>query len=255
MEAKPFITVDGESISLGRAFRYLQAADRLDSTISAILRQHLLEKALQTRPELAIAPEQIHQVVTDFRLQNQLNNAQQFQQWLTEQELDETQFRAQVLRELQIRKLKETIAQSKLQEYFIERKLLLDQVVLSRIAVSQKEMAEELKEQLSEGANFEDLARDYSRAEERFFNGMMGLVSRGELPDVLRSALDLAAPGDVVGPFDLEDTWMIFRLEKILPASLGDPQVRQTLQNELFDRWFVEQLQGMNIEINLDEAI
>jgi hypothetical protein len=48
---------------------------------------------------------------------------------------------------------------------------------------------------------------------------------------------------------------MLFRLEKVLSASLDQPQVLQTLQNELFDRWFVEKLQSMTIEINLDEEI
>jgi parvulin-like peptidyl-prolyl isomerase len=150
-------------------------------------------------------------------------------------------------------KLRQNVTEPKLQEYFIERKMFLDRVVLSRIIVDSKDLAEELRLQLSEGASFEQLAREHSLLEDRVMNGMMGPVSRGSMPDILRAAIDLAEPGQIVGPIELEGRWALFRVEELLPAVLENPQVRQTLQNELFDQWLAEKIQTLPIKINIGE--
>jgi parvulin-like peptidyl-prolyl isomerase len=125
-------------------------------------------------------------------------------------------------------------------------------VVLSRISVAHQEVAEELKCQLKEGAKFEALAKEHSLTDDRLFNGMMGLVSRSSLPDTLRAAIDLAAPGEIIGPLNLDNGWMLFRLEKVLPASLEDPQLLQTLQDELFQHWLMEKLRQAKVEVNVE---
>ncbi len=116
-------------------------------------------------------------------------------------------------------------------------------------------MAEELHTQISEGGSFESLARDYSTADERVANGMMGPVSRGTMPDFLRAAIDSANVGDLVGPiqFDNEKYWAIFRVERLLPATLDDPQLRQVLQTEIFDRWLAEKIQSMTVKLQVNE--
>jgi len=52
--------------------------------------------------------------------------------------------------------------------------------VLSRIAVTEKELAEELRSQILEGARFEQLAQEYSLTDERIVNGMMGPMPRAD---------------------------------------------------------------------------
>lgn len=76
----------------------------------------------------------------------------------------------------------------------IEQKLFLDRVV-SRLIVTEKELAEELKSQILEGARFEQLAQEYSITDNRMLNGIMGTVSRGQLPDPVRALVDLASRG------------------------------------------------------------
>jgi parvulin-like peptidyl-prolyl isomerase len=253
MGATSFLFVDQQPIYLGQALQYLQAAGKLDGFVGEILRQYVLEQALKTRTDLEISPTAIEQMVTDFRLQHQLNTPEAFAEWLTEQDMDDARFRQQIEFNLRLNQLKRQIVQPKLQEHFIERKLFLDQVVLSRISVGDRNLAEELHHQIAEGASFEQLARDYSTSDDRIFNGMMGLVSRGSLPDTLRAAIDLAAVGAVIEPLELEDEWVLIRLEAVLPATLDDPQVQQTLQDELLEEWIGEQLQRMAIEIQVED--
>ncbi|MDX2217161.1 MAG: peptidylprolyl isomerase [Oculatellaceae cyanobacterium bins.114] len=253
MASNTFLFVDDQPIPVSKALQYLQITGKMDGFIGAILRQYVVEQELQNRTDLDVTPATVEQVAAEFRLQNQLATPAQFQAWLTEQGFDETQFRHRIQQDLRLGQLRTQVVQPRLQEYFIERKLYLDQVVLSRIAVASPELAEELKHQIEEGASFEQLASEYSTAEDNIFNGMMGLVSRGELPDNLRSLIDLANLGDLLGPLELDGVWNLFRYERSLPASLDDPQIQQTLQTELFDQWAVEKLQRMKIEVRIEE--
>lgn len=133
---------------------------------------------------------------TSARHRTRTNYATGGYDWLTSEGIDSASFGGQIAFNLKLEKLKATVTEPNLQEYFIERKLILDRVVLSRLVVEERSLALELKSQIVEdGARFEQLAQEYSVAEDRIFNGMMGAVSRGTMPDALRSAVDLAKPG------------------------------------------------------------
>ncbi|MEO1208145.1 MAG: peptidylprolyl isomerase [Cyanobacteria bacterium J06638_20] len=249
-----FIAINGQdAISLGQAFRYLQRIGEVDAFIGNVLRQYLLEQAFEQDPELAIAPTEIEQKMLEFRQNNQLTDSFQYREWLESQGLDEALFQERFLAELRIYKLREHLAELRLQEYFIERKLFCDQVILSRIVVAEQELAEELFLQLQDGASFENLAREYSITDDGLFNGMFGKVSRGNLPDALRAKLDIAIPGSVVNPIDMEGNWYIFRLEHNLPATLDNPAVRQALLDELLEEWILDRLRELDIEISLGD--
>ncbi|GAB4469301.1 MAG: hypothetical protein OHK0037_27440 [Elainellaceae cyanobacterium] len=249
-----FIVINGQQqISLAEAVQYLQAAGRFDETIGEILRQHVLAQALQTRSDLQIADAEVDEAIAQFRQQASLSDPIEFEIWLASQDLTLDILQAQTQRELRLRQLRDRIAEPHLPQYFIERKLDLDQVVLSRLAVGDRDVAEELYQQLLEGATFETLAQDYSQTGDRLFNGMLGLLSRGSLPDTLRAAVDAATPGDVLKPLfiEQENLWCVFRLDRVLPATLDHPEVLETLRNELLDQWIMRQLDGLDIEVQV----
>jgi parvulin-like peptidyl-prolyl isomerase len=252
MASENFLTIDEQPISLGQVFRYLQANRKLDGFIGDIVRQFVIERELQAQDLSSPNSAVVEQAVIDFRLQNQLTDPAQFQEWLTGNGLTYEAFHNQLAMNFRLKKLREDITEPRLSEYFIERKVFLDRVVISRIIVQDKELAEELKSQLDEGASFDQLAKDYSITDDRIMNGMVGPVSRGTMPDMLRAAVDLAQPGEIVGPLGLDDRWGIFRIEAFLPATLDDPQLKQTLQDELFEHWLAEKMQNLPIKIQVD---
>ena len=252
-EAKALLVVDEKPLSVRQCLRYLQSAGKLQAFVGDILRQYVLEHALETRQDIEISPTIVEQAVIDFRLQQQLTDSKVFQEWLNRNGLNYEQFHTQIVGSFKLEKLKAQITQERLQEHFIERKVFFDRVVLSRIVVASKELAEELHSQIIEGANFEQLAREYSTADERIANGMMGPVSRGTLPDALRAAIDSASPSEMVGPLEFEKFWAIFRVEQFLPATLEDQQLQQALQNELFERWLSEKIQTMTVKLQVNE--
>lgn len=252
MAAEPFLIVDDQPISTRQVLNYLQATRKLDAFIGEIVRQFVVERELQSA-ELNINSATIEQAVIDFRLNNQLTDPAQFQTWLANNGLTYEDFHNQVSVSFKLRKLREQVTAAKLQEYFIERKVFLDRVVLSRIIVADKEMAEELKTQLQEGASFEQLAREYSLTDDRIMNGMVGPVSRGTMPDLLRAEIDLAQAGDIVGPIGMDERWGLFRIEAVLPASLDDPETQKALEEEVFEQWLAEKMQSIPIQLQVSE--
>lgn len=251
MVSQPFLSVDDQPIPLAQALQYLQSAGKLQSVIGDILRQYIIEQELQTRDDLDVSPALTEQAVIDFRLQNQLTDPKVFAQWLASNGKDYSSFHASVTFGFKLEKLKAQVTEPKLQEYFIERKLFLDRVVLSRLVVADRELAEELASQVEEGASFEQLAREYSIADDKIVNGMMGPISRGTLPDVLRAAVDLASPGELIEPLELEGRWVLFQVGQFLPASLEDGQLKQALQNELFEQWLAQKIQKMSVKLQV----
>ena len=242
---------------MSQVFRYLQANRKLDGFIGDIVRQFVIERELETFAQSKSGTANLNstvveQSVIDFRLQNQLTDPNLFQEWLANNGLTYEAFHNQLSTNFRLKKLREDVTEPKLQEHFIDRKVFLDRVVISRIIVQDKELAEELKSQLDEGASFDQLAKDYSITDDRIMNGMVGPVSRGTMPDMLRAAIDLAKPGEIVGPLGLDDRWGIFRVEAFMPASLDDPQLKQTLQDELFEQWLAEKMQNLPIKIQVD---
>lgn len=250
MVSKPFLTVNDQPIPLQQALQYLQFSGKLESFIREILRQYVIEQELQARSDLDISPILTEQAVIEFRLQNQLTDPKVFAQWLANNGKDYNSFHASITFGFKLEKLKAQVTESKLQEYFIERKLFLDRVVLSRLVVVDQELAEELASQIEEGASFEQLAKEYSIADDKIVNGMMGPISRGTLPDVLRAAVDSANSGELIGPLELEGRWVLFRVGQFLPASLEDSQLKQALQNELFEQWVAQKIQKMTVNIS-----
>ncbi|MEA5620167.1 peptidylprolyl isomerase [Cronbergia sp. UHCC 0137] len=251
MESSSFLTVEDQQIDISQVIRYLQTSGKLGQFISDVLRQHVIEQELETQTEIDVSPALAEQTIIDFRLKNQLTDPQKFQEWLKNNGTDYASFHTSVTFSFKLEKLKALVTESKLPEYFIERKLYLDRLVLSRIMVDSQELAEELQTQIEEGSSFEQLAKEYSLADERIFNGMMGPISRGTLPDMLRAAVDVASPGQLIGPIEIEGRFGLFRLEHFLPASLEDNQLKQTLQNELFDKWLGSKIQSLTVKLQV----
>lgn len=253
-DPKALLIVDEQPLSLKQCLRYLQASGKLQAFIGDILRQYVLEQELTSRQDLSISPAMIEQAVVDFRLQQQLSDQKAFQEWLTRNGITYEIFHSQISNSFKLEKLKTVVTDDRLQEHFIERKVFFDRVVLSRIVVDSIELAEELYTQLTEeGASFEQLAREHSKGNERIANGMMGPVSRGTMPDALRAKIDSTEPGGVVGPLEIENHWAIFRVEQVLPATLEDTQLRQSMQNELFEQWLTEKMQTMTVKLQVTE--
>ena len=116
MESSSFLTVNGQEIALTEVVKYLQISGRLGNFISDVLRQHIIEQEISARTDIEISSALIEQTIIDFRLKNQLTDAQKFQEWLTSNGTDYTTFHTSITFSFQLEKLKALITESKLPE-------------------------------------------------------------------------------------------------------------------------------------------
>jgi parvulin-like peptidyl-prolyl isomerase len=251
MEAEKFLSIDDESISLRQAIAYLRTVGELPRFLQKILHQHVLEQELQARSDLEIELSQVEQAMVNFRLQNKLTEAGQFEGWLQSQGMNYAQFRDRVSVSLKLEKLKLQTVSPTVEEHFTQNKTSFDRVVLSRIVVAEPELAQKLKAQLLEGSSsFEALAKAHSITDDRSANGLMGAISMGQLPPAIRNQVQGKNPGEIVGPFQMEGRYMLLRIEELLPTTL-DNNLRRQLQDRFFEQWVQEKLKDKKIQLHL----
>jgi parvulin-like peptidyl-prolyl isomerase len=245
------LTIGEEALSLKQVLGYLQRAGSLQKTLGDVLRQYVIEMALQQREDLTVDSFQVDQAILNFRLEHQLSDLAKFQDWLKTNDLTYEGFQQKVGYTMQLALCKQAIAKSDLEEYFAEQKPFFDRVVLSRIVVAELNEAEQLKQVLEENpTQFGVLAQAHSLAPEAISQGMMGSISYGTLPEELKGAIADTAPGMLIGPLELNDTYGLFRVEQFLDAELNE-QTRSILTEQLFEQWLQSQLQGMKAKLHL----
>ena len=248
MITEKFIKVDNRVIDLSKAIAYLQNSGQFDNFVSEIIRQYVIEQELS---KVEISEDLVEKTIDRFCKSNQLTPIE-FQQWLERENQSLDTFHEEITQGIKLQELIARVTDPKLSEYFIDKKLQLDRIILSRLIVKELELAEELKSQIvEEEESFELLAQEYSLAKDRLFNGMMGTISRGKLPDNLRAAIDRATVKDIVGPLEIDNLWCLFRIEQILPASLENEHIQEQLREEIFEDWLVSKIQKLEIKINL----
>lgn len=248
------LTVNEQSISLSQALRYLQGAGKLQQFLADILRPYVIDQELESRTDISATDEEVQQAIINFRLQQQLNDQQKFEQWLQRSGLNYPSFQAEISKSIKREKLRQILTAPQLEAYFLERKLYLDSVVLSRIVVTDKELADTLYRNITKDKiSFEQLAKQHSITDDRNFNGMMGAVSIGTLPDAVRVALNSALIGEIVGPLEIDGYWCLFRYEEAITASLENPKLKQRLQNELFERWLAATINQLQVKLDVKD--
>ncbi|MGC1247326.1 MAG: peptidylprolyl isomerase [Spirulinaceae cyanobacterium] len=113
-------------------------------------------------------------------------------------------------------------------------------------------LAEELKDKLVQGnAQFMQLAREYSVVDDSIVGGVMGSISRGTMPILIRNATENAAEGQIIGPIHIEERYCLLRVEKVIHPTFDEP-LRTQLENEIFGKWLNQQVQKMNIKLNFN---
>ena len=248
MEHKNFLTINHHSLSLAQSLAYLRATGKLQPFIIETAKQYLLEQEVQGIEDIDI--DTVEQLIINFRLQRQLANPEKFQQWLTVNSISFAEFRSQFTFRLKVDKLKAKIAEPKVEEYFAKRQTLLDRLVLSRLVVDTPELAQKLKKHIeAKIADFAPLTKQYSVVDDAIVGGVMGAIARGQMPEIIRDATENAQPGQIIGPLQIDDRFCLLKVETILSATL-EGQLKQELENQIFEEWLLEKLQSMKIQLD-----
>ncbi len=259
MSSPTLLLINEKPIDLKQAIDYLQMAGTFQEFLLDILCQHVLAEEVRSQSHSSDASpdsfnlpaETIEQSLIDFRTDNELTDADDFQDWLTSIGFTPETFHQQFVWNLKVDHLKNQISQPQLTEYFQKRKPFLDQVILSWIGVETENQAKSLRRELNWGTKFDHLIASQVNSNGDDDSGLAIPLSQGELPDELRDAIEATQPGEVIGPLLISDRWYIFRVEALQPAEL-DKELEAQLKDELFEQWLIEKVQQMDVTLQVN---
>lgn len=108
---------------------------------------------------------------------------------------------------------------------------------LSEIVVADKEFADDLYEQLKQGASFEKLAREFSEDQSAKDSGRMGLVAFSQLPKTVQAKLSGSSSGKFTQPIKVNDVYHIYFINAISSnQNLSDEEMRKNAENYIFEK-------------------
>ena len=253
VDTNKLITIDDESISLQQAIRYLHGAGELPRFMQKILYQHVLQGEITQRGNsLKVDDQMIEQAIAQFLTQQKLTDPTAFEKWLQSQGINYDMFRQRIENSIALQKLKAELTNAQVQEYFEANRELLAVVVLSRIVVEDRELAESLYAQIENfSKTFEEMAREHSVTQDKTFGGMMGALQVGQLPENTRDSVKGKQEGDLIGPLPVDERYAILRVEKYTEAKL-EGQLLLQLQERFFEQWTQTKLKDKQIKLNLE---
>jgi parvulin-like peptidyl-prolyl isomerase len=193
-----------------------------------------------------------------------------FTQALQQAGLTEEELRAQLRDQLPVQKVQERVvgdaeaSQEEVERFYEENKELQFTTPEQRCArhilfnKDQRAKAEEVKGQLQNGADFAELAREFSQDPGSAENGGdLGCLGQGETVPNFEEALFNTEEGEVVGPVETEFGYHVIevtdiRQQSTQPLSEVEGQIREQLSADIqaqeFSSWIQEQKEQRNVK-------
>jgi parvulin-like peptidyl-prolyl isomerase len=254
MPSPIFFWIDDQPISVEQALNYLQASGRLQLFLQKILQQHAIAlrlEELQTNSALNLTPDTVEQILKDFRERKQLQDDKNFLAWLEEFNIRYEDLQQQLIEEWILQQLKEiTVDDETLKTYLTANGFNLDRFMLSWIGVRDKDLAEEIFDQIEEGKEtFDQFARESALSDVENDVGWMQSFRRGELHEELKEAIKDEEPGSITKPIQMGDRWYVVRFEQLRKASFGE--LKEQLRSEQFEQQLVEEAEAMTVKLEV----
>jgi peptidyl-prolyl cis-trans isomerase C len=193
-----------------------------------------------------------------------------FTQALQQAGLTEEELRVQLRDQLPVQKVQERVAgdaeasQEEVARFYEENKELQFTTPEQRCArhilfnKDQRAQAEEVKGRLQNGADFAELAREFSQDPGSAENGGdLGCLGQGETVPNFEEALFNAEEGEIVGPVETEFGYHVvevtdIRQQSTQPLSEVESQIREQLSADIqaqeFSSWIQEQREQRNVK-------
>jgi parvulin-like peptidyl-prolyl isomerase len=203
-----------------------------------LLRQMVIAAAVEA---IELSGEEQQQALKGWCAHHGLRSPEALQAHLAVHGLSEADASWQAALPLRIEKHCENHFSHRAEQRFLARKGQLDQVVYSLLRVEDPSLARELYLRIAEGeTDFAALAATYALGPERSTRGVVGPLPLLQAHPRLAQALRTSRPGQLLPPLNIEQWWLVVRLEQLQPASFDDT-MRQRMARELFDAWVEEE--------------
>jgi len=247
------LEVNGEHLSLAEVLRSANCRGQLgflEAVVDLLLiRQEAAERGIEA------SDDELQQTADEFRVARDLHQAEALKEWLAANHLTFAGWERLLEDEVITRKLRDTLTDHQVEQYFAENKLSFDAATISQLTVGNEEVAKELRVQIcEEGADFHKLARSYSiDAATRPASGYVGRVKRQGLADELSASVFRAKAGRIIGPLKTDQGWQLIRVHELHLATLDEATCEQ-IKTLLFGAWLSRQRSKAQISMPLLET-
>jgi parvulin-like peptidyl-prolyl isomerase len=215
--------------------RWLSRAQLLPTVLRALIADPALAS-------VSLTDEERLQAFQSFCTDQQLTNPEQLEGYRQQQLLEQEDLQFLIERPLRLSRLCEQQYLPKADARFLERKTGLDQIVYSLLRVSDGGLARELYLRIAgQETDFPSAATEYSLGPESKSRGLVGPVPLLQAHPTLAQRLRTNPPGQLIEPFQIEQWWVVVRVESYTPAVLDDT-TRMAMAKELFEEWLEGEL-------------
>ena len=176
-----------------------------------------------------------------------ITTQENLENWLTKNNIDEKTLSLKLYKYLQFEKFKESKFGPQVESIFLSNKDNLDKVMYSIFRSKDKAKAVEIHLKIDEQeSTFADLASEFSEGIENQINGLIGPIEIGKINLEIAERLKISKRGQLWEPFQVDDWWVLLRLEKYLPCKL-DTSTKKRIINDLYTSWIDKEV---NVAIN-----
>ena len=219
--------------------------------IERLVNMCLIQEELERHP-IDLSDAELQQAMDRFRSAKKLFKAEDTLRWLERHGMTHEKLERYVADSAFVPKLRDRIADGRVEEYFRQHAGDFDAARIARIELGNESQARELAGQIRAGAqNF------FAAAERVFFEAagrgappkasLFTVIERRQADPALRDQLFAAKPGQLVGPVPVENGYTLMRVVEIIPGQLDD-RTRAVIKEILFKDWLAEQRQASRIE-------
>ncbi len=215
--------------------RWLSRAQLLSSVLRGLIADPVLAS-------VSLTDEERLQAFESFCSDQQLSSPEEVEAYRQQQVLQQEDLQFLIERPLRLKRLCEQNYLPKADTRFLERKTGLDQIVYSLLRVADAGLARELYLRITDQeTDFATAATEYSLGPESKSKGLVGPVPLLQAHPNLAQRLRTHPPGQLIEPFQIEQWWVVVRVENYTPAVLND-NTRMAMAKELFEQWLEEEL-------------
>ena len=233
----------------------------IPADVAALLRRHDLYLLLLQREVVAdavagvtVTTEERRALRRDYLQRYQLADDKAFAKHLKQRGISEADLDWQMELPLRIQRHSMDTYGAKAEQRFLEHKNDLDQVVYSLLRLKNRFLAQELYMRIAETeSDFAELASRHAEGPERTTRGVVGPVPLTQAHPVLAEHLRTSAPGTLLEPFQIEEWWLVVRLERYLPSKF-DELIGQRMCTDQFEEWVQEEVARKMNELSVPTA-
>lgn len=234
-----------------------------EAALNALIAEKIMLAEVKAK-EIVVSDEEIQENIDEmteyYGGEEEMNNA------LTQYNLSIDDMKENITTNLQLQKVLEPyveISDEEIQDYFTANKEYLDQaeqVKASHILVETKEVADEVKEKLNGGADFAELAKEYSTDTSSQSGGSLGYFGKGQMvPEFEETAFSMKVD-EISEPVQSQFGYHIIKVEdhkEAKEATLDEVKedIKKTIfqdkMGDAYNTWYTEMLKQYEITNNL----